>query len=136
MADRVEEWLSNQFRRINEGLPRKRLPLEELLTMDEPSVETVGGGLHHFSKNELQELSRSLPRDLARRVRLPLVFRRSLESSESIYYLDGGDVEAEVVRRITGVGFLPRNRGRYYTYKPIISILASRYPTLVVIGAA
>ncbi len=136
MADKVEEWLSIQFKKINEGLPRRRLKLGELLSMERPSVETVGGGLHHFSKTELQELSRSLSEDLRERVRLPLVFRRSLKSSESIYYLDGGEAEAEVVKRIAGVGFLPRNKGRYFTYKPIISILVSRYPTLVVIGAA
>ena len=136
MTRRVEEWLSNQFKRINEGLPKSRLPLSELLSMQEPSVETIGGGRHHFLRDELQELLNVLPEELWRRVRLPLVFRRSLESSESVYYLEGGEAEAEAVKILAGVRFLPENKGRYFTYKPILSILVSKYPTIIVIGVS
>lgn len=130
----VDEWLRRQLRSLNEGLPRSRVPLRELLGMDEPSVETIGGQIHYFAREELEELARSLPRDIAARLRLPLVFRRSMESHESIYFLDGGEVEAEAVKHIAGLSFLPSSGGRYYTYKPIISKLASKYPSIIVLG--
>ena len=132
--ERFEEWLSTQFRRLNDGLPRRRLLLRELLEMEEPSVETLGGERHYFSREELEEVSEMLPERVAGKVRLPLVFRRSLESVESVYYLEGGEAEAETVKALAGIGFLPSNLGRYYTYKPIVSLLASKYPTLIVLG--
>jgi len=103
------------------------------LESDEPSVKTLGG-VHYFSREELEKLSEILPERLRKRVTLPLVFRRSIESSESIYFLDGGEVEAETVKLITGLKFLPSLRGRYYTYKPVISLIVSKYPSILVLG--
>lgn len=133
--DWVEEWLSKQVRRLNEGLPRRRVLLRELLEMGEPGVETVGGGRHFFAREELEEVWRVLPRSVAERLRLPLVFRRGWESRESVFYLEGGEVEAEAVKLLTGLSYLPSSKGRYYTYKPIVSLLASKYPSIVVLGA-
>lgn len=130
----VDEWLRRQLKSLNEGLPRSRKRLAELLEMDRPVVETVGGELHHFSREELERLARILPPDVATRLKLPLVFKRSFESGESIYFLDGGEAEAEAVKCIAGISFLPSAQGRYYTYKPIISKIASNYPSLIALG--
>jgi len=133
-VDFSEEWLRNQLRELNRDLPRVRVPLARLLEMDNPSVETVGGDIHYFDKRELRELAEILPSELHEKLKLPLVFRRSLEVGESIYFLDGGGAEAEVLKKLLGLEFTPSIQQRYYTYKPVITKLISRFPSIVVIG--
>jgi len=128
------EWLRRQIREFNKDIPRVKLPLSLLLEMDIPYVETVGGERHYFDKKELRELSEMLPRELLDKFRLPLVFKRSLEVGESLYLLDGGEVEVEVLKKLVGLTYIPSRGRQYYTYKPIISKLISKFPSIVVIG--
>ncbi|MEN2974685.1 MAG: DUF61 family protein [Candidatus Caldarchaeales archaeon] len=128
-----DEWLRYQLRELNKDIPKVRLPLKTLLNMDVPSVETIKG-VHYFDKRELELLESILPEELKEKIRLPLVFRRSIESGESIYFIDGGEVEAGVVKKLTGLRFIPYDGERYYTYKPIILKILSKYPSIVAIG--
>jgi uncharacterized protein (UPF0216 family) len=133
-VDFSDEWLRRQVREFNKDIPRIRLPLTLLLEMDTPYVETIGGDRHYFDKKELRELAEVLPKELLDRLRLPLVFKRSLEVEESLYFLDGGEVEVEVLKRLVGLSYIPSRGRQYYTYKPIISKLISKFPSIVVIG--
>lgn len=132
--DFSEEWLRKQLRELSRDLPRVRLPLARLLEMDNPFVETVGGDLHYFDKRELRELAEILPSELHDKLKLPLVFRRSVEIGESLYFLDGGEVEVEVLKKLLGLSYIPFIQKKYYTYKPVIAKLISRFPSTVVVG--
>ncbi|MCS7126417.1 MAG: DUF61 family protein [Aigarchaeota archaeon] len=128
-----DEWLRHQLRELNRDIPKIRVPLPILLKMDNPFIETLGG-VHYFDKDELKSLKSILPEDLQENLKLPLVFRRSIESGESIYFIDGGELEAEVIKKLTGLNFIPFNGEKYYTYKPVILKLLSNFPSIIVIG--
>lgn len=132
--DFSEAWLRNQIRELNRDLPRARLPLTSLLEMDNPCVETVRGDIHYFDKRELRRLAEILPSGILNKLKLPLVFRRSLETGESLYFLEGGEIEVEVLKKLLGLDYIPSIEQKYYTYKPIITKLISEYPSLVVVG--
>lgn len=129
-----DEWIKHQLREINKDMPRVRVPLNLLLEMDKPSIETVGGDRHYFDKRELRELADVIPRDLWDKLKLPLIFKRSLEADESLYFIDGGEVEVQVIKKLIGLEFIPSRDNQYYTYKPIISKLIQRFPSIIVIG--
>lgn len=133
-VDFSDEWIKHQLREINRGMPRVRVPLNLLLEMDKPSIETVGGDRHYFDKRELRELADIIPREFWSKLKLPIVFRRSLEADESLYFIDGGEVEVHVIKKLIGLEFVPSRDNQYYTYKPIISKLIQRFPSIIVIG--
>lgn len=133
-VDFSDEWVRHQLREINRDMPRVRIPLNLLLEMDNPSIETIGGDRHYFDKRELRELADIIPRELWGKFKLPLVFRRSLETDESLYFLDGGEVEVQVIKKLTGLEFIPSKDNQYYTYKPVISKLIQKFPSIIVIG--
>lgn len=131
--DLPEEWLRKQVMELNKDVPKVRLPLSTLLKMEVPSVETMSG-THYFDKNDLERLESALPAELREKIRLPIVLRRVMESGESVYIIDGGEAEAEVVRRLTGLKFIPHDGKHYYTYVPIVMKLVSVCPTVFVLG--
>lgn len=133
-SDYYEEWLRRQLKYLTSNLPRFKLKLEELLQMEDPYVELISGEKHYFDRRELEELKNILPRELASRLRLPLVFKRSLESSESLYYIDGGLDEVETVKKIVNLSFIPSDGNRFYTYKPVILSIISKFPSIVIIS--
>lgn len=133
-SDYYEEWLRRQLKYLISNVPRCKLRLEELLQMENPYIELISGEKHYFDKRELEELKNILPRELASRLRLPLVFKRSFESSESIYYIDGGLDEVEAVKKIVNLSFIPSDGSRFYTYKPVILSILSKFPSIVIIS--
>ncbi|MEM0078724.1 MAG: DUF61 family protein [Nitrososphaerota archaeon] len=133
-SDYYEEWLRRQLKHLTSNTPRFKLRLEELLQMENPYVELISGEKHYFDRRELEELRNILPGELASRLKLPLVFKRSLESSESLYYIDGGLDEVEAVKKIVGLSFIPSDRSRFYTYKPVILSILSKFSSIVLIS--
>ncbi len=102
--------------------------------MENPYVELISGEKHYFDRRELEELRNILPGELVSRLKLPLVFKRSLESSESLYYIDGGLDEVEAVKKIVGLSFIPSDGSRFYTYKPVILSILSKFSSIVLIS--
>ncbi|HID05253.1 MAG TPA: DUF61 family protein [Candidatus Caldiarchaeum subterraneum] len=130
----VDEWLSHTLRSINDALPKRVEKLTRLLEMEKPYVETVGGGRHYFSKEELQRINHQLPKEVAQTLYLPIVFTKHHEMDESVYLIRARGSEAEAFRILMQIPELPKTKNQHYTYKPLVAEFLNRYPTLAVIG--
>ncbi|GBC69155.1 hypothetical protein HRbin01_00848 [archaeon HR01] len=130
----VDELLSETLRRINDSLPKQAVRLERLLKMDTPSVETIGGGIHYFDRDDLEKLVKNLPDHIAGRLHLPFVFTKRHDLGDSVYVIRTLGVEHEAFKILMNMAHLPESNGEYYTYKPVIHEFIRRYPSLAAIG--
>ncbi|PUA32712.1 MAG: hypothetical protein B9J98_03825 [Candidatus Terraquivivens tikiterensis] len=131
-SNRVDEWLKHELKMINMSLPAHTIPLSVLLRLEEPCVKTLGGGVHHFDRRELEEFKRSLPEGFD--VSLPLIFIRRGELGEGVYVIKGEKKEAEAFRLALGLSSIHKSAEGYYTYKPFVIEFLRRYKTLGVVG--
>jgi uncharacterized protein (UPF0216 family) len=130
----VDELLAETLRHINDSLPRQTVRLERLLKMDEPSVETIGGGRHYFDRWDLEKLVKNLPDEIAMELYLPFVFTKRHNLGESLYFIRSSGVEHAAFKLLMNLKHIPESNGEYYTYKPVVHEFIRRYPSLAAIG--
>lgn len=130
----VDEWLSQTLRQINDVLPRRVERLEKLLEMENPYVETVGGGKHYFDRKELAAVRDALPVEVAEGLFLPIVFSKNLSLGDHTYVIKARGTEAEAFRILMNLKTVPKTEDGYYTYKPLVAEFINKYPTLAVVG--
>lgn len=134
--------LRDEMRRLNTHLPRNRRTLEELLADPSPSVESVSGHSIRMKKEQLEELSKSLPDDSAKRIRLPIIFLRRRDLGPGAYIVVGDPFEEYATRLLTRSfhGTFEEFKQQHQTvatiYRPEISLLLRRFHSLIVIGFA
>jgi len=128
-----EAWASHQLHLLRDLVPARRASLRELLSSEEPSVETRSGGRHRFLRRDLEDAASILPVILWDAPVFPIVF--TLGEVEGVYLVGGGQA-AEVFSRLVGVRGLGRlENGEFYAYKSLVLHFLSRFPTLgVIIG--
>jgi len=136
LADTV---LRDEMRRLNAHLPRKRLTISELLTIETPWVPSVDGGKIVMKRDELESLAKSLPEDLLSRVKLPLVLLRRTDLGLGAFALLGDRVEEYALFRMVAGNNVTLEEFREQTapcvfYKPQVSELMRRFHSLIVIG--
>ncbi|MEM3095521.1 MAG: DUF61 family protein [Nitrososphaerota archaeon] len=130
----VDDLLSETLRHVNDSLPRRVIPLERLLKMDEACVETVGGGRHCFDKADLAKLASLLPSEIVEKLHLPFVFTKHHSMDDSVYFIRAVGSEPQAFQILMGLSHLPKSVDGYYTYKPLVSEFIRRYPTLATVG--
>lgn len=134
--------LRDEMRRLNTHLPKNRRTLEELLSDPSPSVESVSGHSIRMKKEQLEELSKSLPEDSAKRIRLPIIFLRRRDLGPGAYIVLGDPFEEYATRLLTGAfrgtfeEFKKQNQTVGTIYRPEISLLLRRFHSLIMIGFA
>lgn len=134
--------LRDEMRRLNTHLPKNRRTLEELLADPSPSVESVSGHSIRMKKEQLEELSKSIPDDSAKRIRLPIIFLRRRDLGPGAYIVLGDPFEEYATRLLTGAfhgtfeEFKKQHQMVGTIYKPEISLLLRRFHSLIVIGFA
>ena len=134
--------LRDEMRRLNSHLPTNRRTLEELLADPSPSVESVSGHSIRMKKEQLEELSKSLPENSAKRIRLPIMFLRRRDLGPGAHVVLGDPFEEYATRLLTGgfhgtfEEFKKQHQSVGTFYKPEISLLLRRFHSLVVIGFA
>lgn len=132
--------LRDEMRRLNTHLPKNRRTLENLLADPSPSVVSVSGHPIRMKKEELDELSRSLPADSAKRIRLPIIFLRRRDLGPGAFVVFGDPYEEYATRLLTGAihvtfeEFKKQYQAVGTFYKPEISLLLRRFHSLIVIG--
>jgi len=136
LADTV---LRDEMRRLNAHLPRKRLTISDLLTLETPWVPSVDGGKIVMKRDELESLAKSLPEDLLSRVKLPLVLLRRTDLGLGAFALLGDRVEEYALFRMVAGNNVTLEEFREQTppcvfYKPQVSELMRRFHSLIVIG--
>jgi uncharacterized protein (UPF0216 family) len=65
-----------ELKQLNSHLPKNRRTLEDLLADSSPTVTSISGHVIRMKKEELEDLSKSLPAEAPKRIRLPLVLLR------------------------------------------------------------
>ncbi len=136
----VDAVLRDEFRRLNSHLPTSRRSLEELLADPSPSVSSVSGHTIRMKRDELQQLSASLPTEISKRLRLPIVLLRRRDLGVGAFTVLGDSLEEYAVLTLTESfrgtfeEFKHQTRSNVIVYKPQVSLLLRKYHSLVVIG--
>jgi uncharacterized protein (UPF0216 family) len=86
---------------MNQHLPGRRLPLQELLDMERPGIRGKDNAFYVMDRPELERISQSLPRFLWSRLRLPILIEMSPDFGGGSARVQG-EAEVEVVSKILG----------------------------------
>lgn len=130
-----EAFIEPHARRLRDILPARKASLEELINSPDPHVETLGGGLHRFRREDLLGADRVLAGELRRAPVFPITFSSGDEFGKGVVLLRSR-AEAAVYRALMGLQFVPETpEGYAYTYKPLVAEFFRRFPSLAVISA-
>lgn len=130
-----EVFIETHVRRLRDLLPARKASLEELVNSPDPHVETLGGGLHRFRREDLLEADRVITGELRRAPVFPITFSSGDEYGRGVVLLRSRS-EAAVYRALMGLEFVPETPDGYaYTYKPLVAEFFRRFPSLAVISA-
>ena len=83
---------------MNQHLPNKRINLTELLTMEKPGIKGKDNTFFIMDKAELDLISKSMPRFLWSRLRLPMLIEMSPDYGSGAARVQG-EPEVELVAR-------------------------------------
>jgi uncharacterized protein (UPF0216 family) len=132
--------LRDDLRRLNSHLPKNRRPLDELLAEDSPSVPSISGHVIKMKKQELLDLSYSIPNLDGSKIRLPIILLRRTDLGPGAFVVLGDPYEEYAMSVLSGSfrGTFDEYRKRGSTasviYKPQVSLLLRRFHSLVTIG--
>ncbi len=110
----AEDLLNREIARVNLHLPKRRVPLSELLKEEDPSVKLRDGSAHYFRKSELEYLFSVLDEGEPERLRLPIILE--ISTLNRGYFRVRGTVEVKVMDILLG------------TYDPLNERSESLYP--------
>jgi uncharacterized protein (UPF0216 family) len=136
----VDAVFREELKRLNSHLPKNRRTLEDLLADSSATVTSISGHLIRMKKEELNDLSRSLPAEAPRRIRLPIVLLRRRDLGTGAFTVLGDPYEEYSVLLVIGgysgtfEEFRRQTSGTVTLYKPQVSQLLRRFHSLTVIG--
>jgi uncharacterized protein (UPF0216 family) len=136
----VDAVFREELKRLNSHLPKKRKILEELLADHSSAVESISGHAIRMKKEELNELSRSLPSEALKRIRLPIVLLRRRDLGTGAFSVLGDPYEEYSIILLSGAfngtfeDFKRQTHGTATIYKPQVSDLLRRFHSLILIG--
>lgn len=123
-------WIGLELGRMNSGVVSERKTLAELASEESPSAVTRSGGTYRFDPGTIRALSASLPEEIRRRLRVPIVFFFDSRVPDSCYLADETALLA-----FLSLGDLSSLRtfheGRVWVGRAIVFELARKYPTAV-----
>nr|MDO8098375.1 DUF61 family protein [Candidatus Njordarchaeota archaeon] len=127
--------------KMNDHLPRKTVPLDELLKEEEPAIKARDGTTLWIDRDELLKIANLVPRDLHNRLHLPIILIRRIDLGEGLFSISGGKLEAFLAAKILGITKDSFNSYEsvdtpQYLYRPQVQGLRRRLRTLSVIGFA
>lgn len=113
---------------MNQHLPSKRLNLAELLAMEKPGTRGKDNTFFIMDKAELDLISKSLPRFLWSRLRLPMLIEMSPDYGSGAARVQG-EPEVELVSKILGKERPPAQTKQIIIYLPEVRELRRKLPT-------
>ena len=126
----ILRWMRFEIGRINNGVVAERKRLSTLLSEERPSTITKGGECYEFDRGVLLRLKETLPAELQRRLRIPVIFYFDSTVPDSLFLSDEAAVEA--LQHLGEISPLRRmHEGRLWIAKPIVYVIMSRYPTAI-----
>jgi len=136
----IDALLRDDMRKLNSHLPKNRRTLKELLSDPAPRVPAASGDLIKMKKHELEEFSRSLPTEANTRVKLPIVLLRRRDLGPGAFTVMGDRYEEYAMLLLVGSfqgsfeQFREQKSDLVVLFKPQISLLMSRFHSLLVLG--
>lgn len=113
---------------MNQHLPSKRLNLTELLAMEKPGTRGKDNTFFIMDKAELDLISKSLPRFLWSRLRLPMLIEMSPDYGSGAARVQG-EPEVELAAKILGKERPPAQTKQIIIYLPEVRELRRKLPT-------
>jgi uncharacterized protein (UPF0216 family) len=135
--------IEHEIDSINDHLPKKRVPLHELLEMEEPSYETRDGKISVFKKEELTQLAADIPEKHHKDITLPIVILRRMDLGTGIHTIAGTKHELFIIHRtiqkVIGQVDLeweefPKWRPLERLARPEVQVLRRKLPSTTCIG--
>jgi uncharacterized protein (UPF0216 family) len=118
-----------ELKSLNDGLPKARKSLSELLNEDRPSYRNVKDEEIFLDKKELQELAKLVPQGKLPDVSLPIVVLKEGGSSKGAFQIQGSELDVKIVNNA-----LKKPSDDRTFYKPEILELVKQFPSLIVFG--
>lgn len=123
-----------EVERLNDHLPKELKTLEELLKEREPSVKAKDGSELVFDRKELELIAKTLPKDMHRLVKLPIILMRRMDLGAGVFSISGGKAEALLIHKLLNEGCEAEPPTPFYVYKPQVALLRRKLRTTTVIG--
>lgn len=125
----IKGLIANELRIVNKHLPRERLSLSKLISMDVPHVILRDGTVHFFRKAELKKLCSYLDESEWDKLLLPIVIVIRPDIDNGIALVEGA-LAIKVISRVLEMPIPPENSNRLTLYKPHLAILRSQFDTV------
>ncbi|GEM_PF-599113 len=128
--DRLSKvFLEVELKNLNDGLPKIRRPLTELISEQSPSYVAASGEHVIFDRGDLLALSKIVPPEKCNEIRLPIVIYKEADSKRGVYTIDGNDAEISLLAKI-----LRKDPPSKYLFRPDVYELGKLHPTIFALG--
>jgi len=136
----VDALLRDDFRKLNSHLPKERRTLKELLSDPTPRVLAASGDFIRMKRNELEDMSRSLPPEAGTRVKLPIVLLRRHDLGLGAFTIMGDRYEEYAMLLLADLvhgsfeEYKEQKPESAILFKPQVSSLMRKFHSLLVLG--
>ena len=139
MSSKFDKMLEHDIDTMNDHLPRARIRLSDLLKEQDPHFTTRSGERSFFKIEELEWLSREVPKSIHNSIRLPIVLLRRLDFGPGIHSISGNKMELFMIHRILGYDDLEWENIAKWTpieqiARPQVQILRKKMPSTTSLG--
>ena len=139
MNSRIDKMLEHEIDTLNDHLPRARIRFSDLLKEEDPHFMTRSGEKSVFKAEELDWLSKEVPKNLHHSIRLPIVLLRRLDLGQGIHSVSGNKVELFMIHKVLGYDDLAWDK--FAAWKPIeqlarpqVQIIRKKMPSTTSLG--
>jgi len=139
VSSKFDKILEHDIDTMNDHLPRARIRLSDLLKEKDPHFTTRCGEKSVFKVDELEWLSREVPKSHHISIRLPIVLLRRLDFGPGIHSISGNKMELFMIHRILGYDDLEWENIAKWTpieqlARPQVQILRKKMPSTTSLG--
>ena len=139
MNSKLDKLLEHEIDTLNDHLPRARIRLIDLLKEENPHFVTRCGDKSVFKVEELEWLSKEVPKKLHDSIRLPIVILRRLDLGQGIHSVSGNKTELFMIHRILGYDDLAwENLSKWssveHLARPQVQIIRKKLPSTTTLG--
>lgn len=139
MSKHLDRLIEHDIDTLNNHLPERRIPLNELLKAAVPQFVTRGKETSAFRKEELEWLAEFIPKEYHDDICLPIVVLRRMDYGEGIHTLAGNKVELFLIHKV--LGYVDLQWTELASWKPVetlarpqVQILRSKMPSTTSVG--
>ncbi|MHA1962034.1 MAG: DUF61 family protein [Candidatus Thorarchaeota archaeon] len=145
MSSFIERMIERDIDTANEHLPREKIPLSELLGLDNPHYVTRDGQESVLRQEELDRLEKEVPSEFHGDIRLPIVVVRRMDLGRGIYTIAGEKPDLFMVQKIVQevVGQVDLEWEILHSWKPVeqlvrpeVQVLRRELPSTTCLGFA